>query len=225
MMKQRLLKCAAFAALMPSAGNAGLQVAVNSSMLGNLCYSEDNEYSGARLIACGPSSMYSQDITKGFLYKCPSSYSDYIYESSQPMQTPTCYVGVGNNFLYICDTIESENSDFVCNYCGFNEVAWESVGNNRVRGIFSEGIENYSSAKNWTCTISKPYDYGCAAGYYQSGGSGASMICSRCPSSGGVSGHSIIGNTAITGCYIPAGNNFSDSTGTGIFLGHCYYTK
>lgn len=222
-MVQRYLIFAAVAALVPNALMAGLQVGMNSSMLGMLCYSEEDESSGVRLIACGPNGLYDQDMQDDILYKCPNSYSDYTYESNLPKHTPTCYLGSMGGYLYICDTIEVENSDLVCNYCGFSGVSWESIGGNRVRGISNDNIDSYSTAKNWRCTISKPYDYGCAAGYYKSGGSGSSITCVACPESVGHTGHSAIGNTAITGCYIPTGNDFSDNDGSGTVTGDCFY--
>ncbi len=48
--------------------------------------------------------------------------------------------------------------------------------------------------------------------------------CEPCPTSGGIAGTtSGPGATAITECYLPSGTSFSDSTGSGIYVGDCYY--
>ena len=50
--------------------------------------------------------------------------------------------------------------------------------------------------------------------------------CKQCPSSGGVAGKSVVGsNTSITGCYIPSGSSFSDSTGSGVYTNNCYWKE
>ena len=67
-------------------------------------------------------------------------------------------------------------------------------------------------------------EYQCAAGYYGSSTNG-STGCTKCPSSGGVAGQSAAGSIAITSCYIPSGNTFSDSTGSGTYTGNCYYSN
>ena len=61
----------------------------------------------------------------------------------------------------------------------------------------------------------------CKPGYYLDSGD-----CVRCPSSGGVYGTTVDKNTGgITSCYIPSGNSFSDSSGSGTYSGNCYYSN
>lgn len=76
-------------------------------------------------------------------------------------------------------------------------------------------------------------EYRCAPNYYGTAkgtglptASGPKMSgCTACPSSGGVAGKSAAGTTAITGCYIPSGSSFSDSTGGGTYTADCYWTE
>lgn len=50
--------------------------------------------------------------------------------------------------------------------------------------------------------------------------------CTRCPSSGGVYGTSAAGSTAITDCYIPAGDiSWTDDTGTYVCGEDSYYSN
>ena len=61
----------------------------------------------------------------------------------------------------------------------------------------------------------------CKPGYYLDSGD-----CVRCPSSGGVYGTTVDKNTGgITSCYIPSGNSFSDTSGSGVYASDCYYTE
>jgi len=62
-------------------------------------------------------------------------------------------------------------------------------------------------------------DYECHTGYF-----GTGKNCTRCPSSGGIYGTTDNpGATQITECYLPSGTEFSDSTGSGVYTGKCYY--
>lgn len=71
------------------------------------------------------------------------------------------------------------------------------------------------------CTETTKTYTSCKSGYYLSSGK-----CVRCPSSGGVYGTTKDKNTGgITSCYIPSGNSFSDTTGSGVFTGNCYYSN
>lgn len=73
--------------------------------------------------------------------------------------------------------------------------------------------------------LNKSCSYRCIKGYYQ-----GELICTRCPSSGGIYGTTAAaGATSITECYIPAGTtrSFSDDTGSGTekFTSNCYYSE
>lgn len=128
---------------------------------------------------------------------------------------------MGNNAQYWCAPIIIGTA---CNVCGCKNIAqnsdWTSSGSNRV----SRTVQTATSS-GYTCNVSTSTEYGCAVGYYQSSGTGASMTCTRCPSSGGVYGTNAIGTTAITSCYIPSGTSFSETTGSGSYTGNCYYTN
>lgn len=76
---------------------------------------------------------------------------------------------------------------------------------------------------NATCSSSVGHrDYFvCNKGYYASG-----SACVRCPSSGGIYGTTLgTGAKSITECYMPAGTVFTDTTGSGVFVGDCYYSE
>lgn len=105
----------------------------------------------------------------------------------------------------------------VCDACGCNNstTSWSSAGSNRVRRTNTTVSES-----SYTCTSSSTTEYGCAAGYYKSAGSGSSMTCTKCPSGG----TSVAGNSSgIGACYMPAGSSFEDDKGTYTCGGNAYY--
>ncbi|MDE6482059.1 MAG: hypothetical protein K2L25_04555 [Alphaproteobacteria bacterium] len=125
------------------------------------------------------------------------------------------------NANYYCVDAEYDTACMLCK-CnnGQTSTAWGSVGSNRVsRTKYTTTVSGYR------CSSVSSTEYGCAAGYYQSGGSGATMTCARCPSSGGVYGTNNIGTTDITTCCIPANSSMKDSGGTYTFTGGCCYKK
>lgn len=63
----------------------------------------------------------------------------------------------------------------------------------------------------------------CAAGYYGDGYN----TCTQCPKSTETNtyGTSSPGSTSITGCYIPDGTAFSNTTGRGKFTANCNYSN
>ena len=86
-----------------------------------------------------------------------------------------------------------------------DSTSWASAGSGRESRI-------EATCSNGTCT--KDTLYRCAAGYYGNG-----TTCTVCP--GG--GTSPAGTTAVSGCYIPSGQSFSDGTGSGKYTRNCYY--
>lgn len=69
--------------------------------------------------------------------------------------------------------------------------------------------------------VSETVYVACKPGYYL-----YADDCVRCPSSGGIYGTTVDNNTGgITSCYIPSGNSFSDTTGSGTYAGDCYYSE
>lgn len=73
---------------------------------------------------------------------------------------------------------------------------------------------------NAACEI-ESITYSCYAGYYLDGEN-----CVRCPSSGGIYGTTVDGNTGdITSCYIPSGTTSSDTSGSFSYTADCHYVK
>ncbi|MCM1294380.1 MAG: hypothetical protein NC311_02360 [Muribaculaceae bacterium] len=74
---------------------------------------------------------------------------------------------------------------------------------------------------NATCGGGNGSTFSCNAGYYKNG-----TACTKCSTATGHnSATSAAGVTAITGCYIPSGTTFSDSTGSGKYTSNCYYSN
>lgn len=66
----------------------------------------------------------------------------------------------------------------------------------------------------------------CIANYYgtPSYSGGKCTGCTPCPSDdSGNDGVSPVASTSVTACYIAANTNFTDSTGSGTYVGQCYY--
>ena len=127
------------------------------------------------------------------------------------------YEGTTNN--YYCVDAAGENVD-ICMMCQCNNdqttSSWTTSGSNRVsRSVYTKSYTGY------VCTSSSSTEYGCAANYYQSAGSGASMTCTACPQSG----KNATGTTSITSCCLPSGTSFSDANGTGTYTSQCCYTS
>lgn len=121
---------------------------------------------------------------------------------------------------YYCTNASGSNVDY-CMMCQCNNnqsaSSWTTIGSNRAsRSVYTTSYSNY------TCTSTSSTQYGCAANYYTTATTpSASMTCSACPSSG----KSSIGNTAITGCYIPANTTLTDTSGSYKYTSDCYYSK
>lgn len=123
---------------------------------------------------------------------------------------------------YYCVDAEANQTCHICR-CNNNQTytAWAADSGNRVKRTkySTQDVDSY------TCTSAESTEYGCAAGYYQSGGSGSAMTCTRCPSSGGVYGTNAAGTTDITSCYIPSNTQMNETSGKSVFTSNCYYTK
>ena len=124
-----------------------------------------------------------------------------------------------------CLTKERSDTTIPCSICGCHasSSSWTSAGSNRVsRFAYAPKDE---TTLGLACGMTTTTEYGCAAGYYQSGGSGASMTCTRCPASGGAYGTNVDGSTGVTTCYIPANTTFTETTGAGVFTLSCSYSN
>ncbi len=129
--------------------------------------------------------------------------------------------GEDSNNNFYCLDASGENACHICN-CNNNqtETSWVGIGGNRVsRTKFT------TTGSGYLCQSVSSTEYGCAAVYYKSGGGGATMTCSPCPSSGGAAGTNAVGATEITSCHIPANTQMTDSAGTYVFTSDCYYSK
>lgn len=201
-------------ATLHNANAAHRLVVSTSSSTGTYCW-DDLDWSGQPIVVtCNCNSDVCGNVDS---YPSCESETDNV---------STCYLGSRNGVRYFCD-ISAESA---CSLCGLNNGtvanygAWQSTGSNRVRRTVTTYTENSDyMACNPTTTTN--YEYGCAAGYYQSGGNGASMTCTQCPSSGGATGTNAAGTTDITTCCIPANTSFSDTSGSGKYTSECCYTK
>lgn len=195
---------------------------------GNICWSEESSWMDyqypARVVLCGPAEMYGDDLS-WFGPRCGDINYDEFRDTGRG-----CLLGENNGYIVHCDL--PSYGENICAFCDSGPVdtlpVWVESGANRVsRSIWESVGEHVSDSDNWSCDfdVSETVEYGCSAGYYQSSGTGASMTCSRCPSSGGIYGTNSIGTTSITSCYIPSGTSFSDDSGSGTYTGNCYYSN
>ncbi|MDE5615749.1 MAG: hypothetical protein K2I81_02875 [Alphaproteobacteria bacterium] len=196
-------------------------VATTSSTPGSYCYEGANspgDYIVGKCdcqnIGCGNTANFSA---------CPTTTDAYNSNLGGD-----CLIGTdANGTKYFCYA----GGESACSACGMTQSdpmysKWSTYSGyvvSRQKASFSGS----DSRNYYYCSQEKPAttEYGCAAGYYQSGGSGASTVCSRCPASGGTYGTNAIGTTDITTCCVPAGTSFSDTNGTGTFNKECCYTQ
>lgn len=161
---------------------------------------------------------------------CYTDHSDYIVYDCQCNSTVVSHYSTcpGDDGVPEC-RLEGSSSDGytrfcwlknynICDTCGCTNStsSWTSTGSgNRVKRTNTTVSDGY-----YSCTSSSTTEYGCAAGYYKSAGSGSSMTCTKCPSGG----TSAIGNSSgIGACYMPAGSTFTDDKGTYTCGGNAYY--
>lgn len=220
-MKRTILIAAAIISISSHSAMADLQVYGTDSEIGSKCYSDNKSGDTTRLYKINdPSGRLVNNITEYDMDECPTSYS--IWDISPEGE---CWVNYTNDALYVC----AKGSDSkTCRYASpwteyFFNNEWETIDENRVMLIDGEKSK---SIGDYTCIITPIIEYGCAAGYYTTAASpSATMTCTRCPASGGIYGTSEIGNTSITGCYIPSNTSYNDGTGNVTLSGDCYYTK
>lgn len=217
-MKTKLL-IVAIASMFTLPTQAYLVVSGNNDELGTKCYSEDSGTYARILTACTPSELFDDTVWD---YPCPEYLED--------LGANDCIAAYKNGITYVC--MPRQPNDDPCVVCPslMDESQyipnWTSMGNNRV---YKGTKYNYTLVKqdSYTCkavevTNQPELEYGCAANYYTTAASpSASMTCLPCPSSG----KSAIGNTAITGCYVPANTPLRDSTGTYKYTSDCHYSK
>ena len=120
----------------------------------------------------------------------------------------------GKSFDQICSTIEAcpetAGEDFSC----ASITSWTSPANNREVSSGSYRVGNM-------CLVAVR----CVAGAYGLAYLNDDDACVQCPALDRVAGQSAAGSVAVSECYIPAGNTFTDDAGTYTLVGDCYYTE
>ncbi len=190
-------------ALYTTATNASLQVSASSTP-GTQCYSESSVLTVKRCY-CGTSGC------KGSTTNITSCQSTYAANSNT-----SCSLGVKNGYNYYC----APAVIYACAYCGFSSSTSSWNLYNMSRYVLSRNVVTYDTTNTNECASpTAKTEYACHAGYYTNQAPSAQMTCVKCPD-GGTSDH---GNLAITGCYISAGETFSDDTGSGTVTDKCSY--
>lgn len=202
---------------------------MNCTLFPNDCFEQNSDWYDAG------TGYLARNIYKLNLLSCTcEQLADYICDSAND------YYGTAS-----CSWSNGTRTCSGCTYCkGADTWATTQTG---YQGLSSKYWSNYSDS----CVDDPKYRcdagyYGtatcswlngtrtcsgcsaCPAGYYKSyGGDGArGDVCTRCPSSGGVYGTTTAGATAVTQCYIPAGDiSWTDSTGTYTCGEDSYYTN
>ncbi|MDE6570680.1 MAG: hypothetical protein K2L95_00470 [Alphaproteobacteria bacterium] len=138
-----------------------------------------------------------------------------------------CYFSdtIDDNTKTFCVTANSASTASTCSLCNCLDTTenWVSIGSNRVSRYVKNAPDSNAVENQYTCQVRDYTEYGCAAGYYQSGGSGASMTCTRCPTESNLTGTNDVGDTKQTSCHIASGTRFSDTSGSGEYFGNSYW--
>ena len=85
------------------------------------------------------------------------------------------------------------------------------------------GIETMTTQPR-VCQGCMLYADRCAANYYGVIFS-SNTPCAACPSLASVAGRSAAGSIVASECYIPAGNSFTDTSGSYTLVSNCYYSE
>lgn len=156
-----------------------------------------------------------------------------IFDNAMALSTIQCYLTPS------CGTGGADDTcDDICTWCKNASITAPTgyVVKANYAGTIGTSVSpdiaaecNDDGTYSCTCTISSLQTLLCDTGYYgtptvtYTERYGASFQgCYSCPSSGTTAGQ---GATAVTECYIPSGNTFTDETGSGEFTGDCYYTN
>jgi len=190
------------------------------SVLGENCYSED--IYNWRLVECNFNIAVDRLPD---LQDCPGTLDELMSDNYNAY----CRVSGGDKSWRICvsQAIE-EYSEFMreaCEELAYIDDSYKAIAGNKVSYEYVSKWEHASVGK-WVdnMTIVKETGYGCVANYYTTATThSSSMTCLACPPSG--IGKSESGNTAITGCYIPANTVLTDVSGSYEYVSDCYYSK
>lgn len=191
---------------------------VDGSDIGDFCYSECMEENLCpKLYVCY---CLTPDYCGNKFANMKKCSNDYRYG-----EEPCLADKIGNDtafYGYFCDI----DDDDACNKCDlptYPSEDWEISDSTKhvvtrdTRVYIMDDADEFYDCNYDTGDI----EFGCEAGYYTTASSPSStMTCIKCPDKG----LSDEGNRKITGCYIPSGNTFTDSTGSGAITGgKCYY--
>lgn len=219
MIKKLFIPAICLSITIPNATDAATYrlIATTTSTVGSYCY-EGGSGPGDYIVG----KCDCKNITCTGMAKCPATTDGNNSNLSD------CLVGTdANGAQYFCYA----GGESACSACGISQANpmysdWSTysgyVVSRKKTSFNNSDSRNYYYCSQESATTT---EYGCAAGYYKSGGSGASTVCTRCPASGGTYGTNAIGTTDITTCCVPAGTSFSDTTGTGTFNKECCYTN
>ena len=215
----------------PVTTRAGLQVAYDgNAKLGSYCYSEQEGQNYAyRVFKLTPPSG-------GTFYADNLPGEDECQPTLAQQKDSHCWFDVYGGEIYHCENAYANNTDG-CTAWG---SSWDNFDDDLSIGAakgFVSCLATRSNPRvctgtlfldteitgNFTCQITYDYTwatFGCKAGYYASSGSGQDIICTACPDSG----QSVLGNTAISGCYKSCSGSSSDTSGNYTFEnGTAYY--
>lgn len=234
MIKKLIIPAIGLAIAMPNIATAASRQLVVDAQKAYLMFENKQSDTGTGEIYC-----YSDgDIGDFVVASCQT-------DTGNAPSLPTCpnYIDTGNEYECFIGSYKGYNfycysgGENGCAFCGNDTKTgtvlfyslWQNTGNNRVtrKKYFKDLDYGGYNTDYYDCaiTMNNSTEYGCAAGYYQSGGTGATMTCAQCPASGGTRGTNAIGTTAITTCCIPAGTTFSDTYGSGKYTEPCCYKE
>lgn len=178
----------------------------NESVPGEMCSSD-----GKRIVWCDCGSIKPSN-PRGANETCANNTT--LYSSAG------CRLQDAGGIVAFCMS-NTETSSEACDYhCGCRKPEeWVSVSAHRV-SLTDETL--ISKSKYWCGHGGITTRWGCEADYFTTATiPSESMTCVNCP----FTGKSAIGNTAITGCYVPANTPLRDSTGTYKYTSDCHYSK
>lgn len=227
-MKRKIILTTILLTSLTIPANADLQVSATDTALGATCYSEEDgttKYSQTVLFKIvGPKGFFDNSYT---VDKCPTSFSTW---NDSPESACWISISADQSTIYSCSTVITDGTEIgsIGNYASvwtdafFDNTTWTPVDQHRA--ILPDGY-NETSTGDYTSRIELTGEYGCDTGYYTTDNNPhKNSICTPCPPVGTFSGLSEIGNTSITGCYLPSGT-YTDETGTFTLSGRCHYKQ
>lgn len=202
----------------------------------------DASADGRRLIATissapGSYCYENSDIGDLIIGTCHKSI-DFNEQAQQPCDSSVdhdedlaeCYLGTDGEVNYYCYS----GGETACAFCGAGSSdnitgygPWSNTGsgNRASRAVFKlAGNESMNKYNDCGTKSSVSVEYGCAAGYYQSGGSGKNITCTPCPALGELTTTNAQGDTKKSTCCTSAETGFKDSRGSGKLKSKCCHS-